>query len=241
MNGYRAALASKQVPEGWKLVPVDLTPEMVKADPYGMGYGRLHVIWNRLLAAVPERPQAIPGKCIDSPTTPCQYIDGLGRKDCDLCNPQPQAGQSAVEKARGFVAFGAGAYRIQQTQEPGLVVTFRRDGEQAYAVGDRAGEVDQAPIPAEDIIVRLQFTSAEGLDSLEAHLREIRAEHWAKSAQPPAPPALVPLTVPEIHALWKRSDARADWSPIEDFARAIEARYGIGTAKPAQPEGGDRG
>ena len=58
------------------------------------------------------------------------------------------------------------------------------------------------------------------------------------AAQPPAPPALVPLTVPEIHALWKRSDARADWSPIEDFARAIEARYGIGTAKPAQPEGG---
>jgi hypothetical protein len=55
-----AALPSASLgePEGWKLVPVALTPEMVKADPYGMGYGRLHAIWARLLAASPASKSA---------------------------------------------------------------------------------------------------------------------------------------------------------------------------------------
>ena len=91
-----------------------------------------------------------------------------------------------VAEARGYVAFGAGVYRVQETREPGLVVTFRRDGEQGYAVGDRAPEVDLTPIPSEDIIVRLQFTSAAGLDSLESHMRSIRAEHWPETIQPHA-------------------------------------------------------
>lgn len=93
----------------------------------------------------------------------------------------------SVAEARGFVAFGAGVYRIQETQEPGLVVTFRRDGEQHYGVGDLASEVDTTPIQADDIIVRLQFTSVAGLGSLEHHLRSIRAQHWPETAPSPAP------------------------------------------------------
>lgn len=86
-----------------------------------------------------------------------------------------------VAEARGFVAFGAGVYKVTQTTEPGLVVTFRRDGEQGRAVSERAEAPDLTPIPTDDIIVKLQFTSAAGLDSLEDHLREIRAEHWPET------------------------------------------------------------
>ncbi len=86
-----------------------------------------------------------------------------------------------VEQARGFVAFGAGVYKVTQTKAPGLVVTFRADDEMGYQVGDRAPEVDTRPILAEAIVARLQFTSVAGLDSLEQHLREIRAEHWPET------------------------------------------------------------
>jgi hypothetical protein len=41
------------VPDGWQWVPVEPTPEMIQADPYGMGYGRIHAVWSRLLAAAP--------------------------------------------------------------------------------------------------------------------------------------------------------------------------------------------
>ena len=39
----------------YKLVPVVLTPEMIKADPYGLGYGRLQAIWASMLAVAPEQ------------------------------------------------------------------------------------------------------------------------------------------------------------------------------------------
>lgn len=132
-----------------------------------------------------------------------------------------QAEQKPALAARGYVAFGAGLYRIQQTKEPGLVVTFRRDGEQAHGVGDRAAEVDLTPIPAEDIIVRLDFTTPAGLDSLEAHLREIRAEHW------PAQPERVALgtqameVTPEAVALWLEANGYAE------VALSIKRFYGI--------------
>jgi hypothetical protein len=40
--------------ETQRVVSIKPTPEMVKADPYGMGYGRLHAVWARLLAASPQ-------------------------------------------------------------------------------------------------------------------------------------------------------------------------------------------
>lgn len=91
-----------------------------------------------------------------------------------------------VDDARGFVSFGAGVYRIQQCTDASLVVTFRRSGEEGYGVGDRATEIDQTPIPAEDIIVKLQFQSVAALDGLEQHLREIRSEHFPGTASPEA-------------------------------------------------------
>lgn len=87
----------------------------------------------------------------------------------------------AVAEARGFVAFGAGVYRVCQTVEPGLVVTFRRPGEEDRAVGERNAAPDLTPIPPEEIIVRLEFRNVSGLDSLEDHLREIRQQHWPES------------------------------------------------------------
>jgi hypothetical protein len=56
MREHAAAPAVAQ--PGWKLVPIGLTPEMEAADPYGMGYGRLHAIWSRLLKAAPAAPTA---------------------------------------------------------------------------------------------------------------------------------------------------------------------------------------
>lgn len=94
---------------------------------------------------------------------------------------QPTPINVTAKEARGFVAFGAGVYRVCQTKEPGLVVTFRRPGEENRAVGERAETPDLTPIPPEEIIVRLHFTSPAGLDSLEDHLREIRAEHWPET------------------------------------------------------------
>jgi hypothetical protein len=41
------------LPHGYVLVPYKLTPEMIAADPYGMGYGRLHAIYSAMLAAAP--------------------------------------------------------------------------------------------------------------------------------------------------------------------------------------------
>lgn len=41
------------------------------------------------------------------------------------------------------------------------------------------------------------------------------------------PAERVPLSEAQIDQLWKRSDERADWSPIVEFARAIEAHHGI--------------
>lgn len=38
---------------GWVCVPRGVTKEMADADPYGMGYGRIHAIWTRMLAASP--------------------------------------------------------------------------------------------------------------------------------------------------------------------------------------------
>lgn len=96
-----------------------------------------------------------------------------------LCRPK---------EARGYVAFGAGVYRMQQCTDASLVVTFRNPGEEHYAPGDRAHELDETPIPADDILVRLQFLSAEGLDSLEAQLREIRQAHFPGSSTNPTTP-----------------------------------------------------
>lgn len=105
--------------------------------------------------------------------------------ESDLSNNTPSnvfdGAVCSVQEARGFVAFGAGVYRVCQTKEPGLVVTFRRPGEEGRAVGERNEAPDLTPIPPEEIIVRLQFTSAAGLDSLESHLCEIRAEHWPET------------------------------------------------------------
>lgn len=99
--------------------------------------------------------------------------------------PQPKGTAApalpAVAEARGFVAFGAGVYRVCQTVEPGLVVTFRRPGEEDRAVGERNAAPDLTPIPPEEIIVRLEFRNVAGLDSLEDHLREIRQQHWPES------------------------------------------------------------
>lgn len=124
----------------------------------------------------------------------------------------------SVAEARGFVAFGAGVYRIQETQEPGLVVTFRRDGEQHYGIGDLAPEVDPTPIPADDIIVRLQFTSAAGLDSLEHHLRRIRAQHWPETAQAPAPA--------DTRAVARVTVTDAGWAQLRVFDTVVRGEYG---------------
>lgn len=88
--------------------------------------------------------------------------------------------------ARGYVAFGAGVYRIQQCADASLVVSFRRPGEEHYAVGDRAAEFDPTPIPADEIIAHLRFLSAAALDGLEQQLRELRASHFpGTEAHPP--------------------------------------------------------
>lgn len=156
----------------------------------------------------------------------------------------------SVAEARGFVAFGAGVYRIQETQEPGLVVTFRRDGEQHYGVGDLAPEVDTTPIQADDIIARLQFTSVAGLDSLEHHLRSIRAQHWPETAPSTAPAESPAAPVQQVGErerstlspddIFRLADEQAEDSQesgnrvfdrggLIQFARDIEARAAIST------------
>lgn len=47
-----AALAAIEA-AGFVCVPRGVTKEMADADPYGMGYGRIHAIWTRMLAASP--------------------------------------------------------------------------------------------------------------------------------------------------------------------------------------------
>lgn len=59
-----SAASSAMGDDGWKRVPVELTPDMAKADPYGLGYGRLQAIWSRLLAASPSPSNDV------SPTVP---------------------------------------------------------------------------------------------------------------------------------------------------------------------------
>ena len=55
-----AALKAKAaVPDGWRLVPEMLTPEMEKA--VNMGYGKLGAVWRLLLAAAPAQPGSAKG------------------------------------------------------------------------------------------------------------------------------------------------------------------------------------
>lgn len=75
---YRAALApvvqSARVPDGWKLVPIEPTPEMVKAGStsggLGMDFhewmGRINLAWRHILAAAPapvSEPADMPEGC----------------------------------------------------------------------------------------------------------------------------------------------------------------------------------
>lgn len=56
-----APVQQVSVPDGYVLVPYKLTPEMIAADPYGMGYGRIHAIYSAMLAAAPAAPAADAG------------------------------------------------------------------------------------------------------------------------------------------------------------------------------------
>lgn len=63
LEGYRAALATAQTPEGRRLVPVEPTPEMIKAGAksggLGMDFhewmGRIAIAWREMLAAAPAK------------------------------------------------------------------------------------------------------------------------------------------------------------------------------------------
>jgi len=104
--------------------------------------------------------------------------------------------KTEAEKSRGYVALGSGAYRLQQCENASLVICFRRPDEIGLPVGHRADEIDLTPIQSEDIIVMLKFVSAEGLDSLETHLREIRLDNFpdtviAKHGEPAIPETML--------------------------------------------------
>ncbi|RZI62357.1 MAG: hypothetical protein EOP37_03375 [Rubrivivax sp.] len=116
--------------------------------------------------------------------------------------------KTEAEKARGYVAFGAGVYRIQQCVDASLVVSFRRANEHHYDVGDRAPEIDTTPVPANEIIVQLKFLSAEALDGLERQLRELRQEHW--------PETLTSQAALDVLAERQRHITVEGWTPAHD-------------------------
>lgn len=57
-----AARSAPVMPEGWKPMPAELTQAMIVADPYGLGYGRLHAIYRALFNAAPSHPEPAGGK-----------------------------------------------------------------------------------------------------------------------------------------------------------------------------------
>lgn len=67
LSEIRAAVQALAVPEGWKLMPVEPTPEMVNtmsrsmfdetSSPHGIQYALWKQVYADLLAAVPQEPR----------------------------------------------------------------------------------------------------------------------------------------------------------------------------------------
>lgn len=90
------------MPEGWKLVPVNLTTEQIAADPYGMGYGRLHAVWRALLAAAPaqpaERQEPVVHACAGC--VACEGSPESNNNPCHVCGGTVSAAQDHGEVQR---------------------------------------------------------------------------------------------------------------------------------------------
>jgi hypothetical protein len=90
---------TQAAPIGYVLVPVDLTPEMVAADPYGMGYGRLHAIYQAMLAAAPASAERVEQEPFAWAT-----FDGEGSYDLRMyeCNEEYQSQFLARHKSATY-------------------------------------------------------------------------------------------------------------------------------------------
>lgn len=84
-----------------------------------------------------------------------------------------------------------------------------------------------------DMLAIDDFMGQESIDDLV----DFVCDEWAAppSTQPPAAQAMAPLTDE-----WIRSMCKESWvfNTVKKWVRIVEAAHGIGTAKPAQPEGG---
>ncbi len=92
-----------------------------------------------------------------------------------------------ISSARGYAHLGIGAYIINHSAAGNpaeLCITLASDEDRATrTVGDNADNPpDAEPIPAEEMVVRLRFASAAGLDALKAQLAWVRTVHFASSA-----------------------------------------------------------
>jgi len=91
-------------------------------------------------------------------------------------------------ECRGYAALGTGNYTINHSRagEPAeLVICFATEADKSgnRQVGEsRDNPPDAPPIPAEDMVIRIAFTSERGLFALEDQLAWVRKVHFPASA-----------------------------------------------------------
>ncbi len=112
LRAARAALSAAEkpvVPEGWKLVPVELTPEMIRA---AAPFNRYDNIYRAMLAAAPSSPgaeQAKPVEAISEPERWSAYFEGA--ESVNVCDSEGEA-------------VGEMQFQIDNDSEPGDEIEF---------------------------------------------------------------------------------------------------------------------
>lgn len=120
---------------------------------------------------------------------------------------EPVAEGFDIKACRGYAHLGIGAYVLNNSnvQEPAeLIISIATEGEKAgRAVGEDRANPEGHVLQPEDMVVRLRFENAAGLDALEKQLRFLREEHFQGTAPPAAPAKLEPLMEEELRTAFE--------------------------------------
>ena len=156
-----------------------------------------------------------------------------------LCKPdifaatyEPADDRAAQEKpapesapARGYAALGTGQYAINHSRAgypAELCISLASDEDKSgnRQVGESRDNPPDSEIRAEDMLIRIAFTSERGLFALEDQLAWVRRVHFPESAPAPEPVARYsasPDAVRDALRLFDYIYPRAE--PSEDAAR----------------------
>lgn len=201
----RACADAEPVPAGWKLVPVEPTPEMLASTSWP---GCAGTDYAHMLAAAPAVPQ-LADRCRSSET--------LDPKATGPASPERPA--SNREDAAATVAAGSGEQAEPKRDWSVIDAAIREylDGYEQIGENDAGADACYTPTERERDLI---YDAINGLLADESFVAAISA--------PQAEPKREPLSdwrIGELHRQWL---ANPETVTIADLMRAVERAHGIG-------------